>query len=381
MGMISLLSSFNKQLSKITFLLIALQISSPTFATIYYNKKVMGPIVSIESVQGAGAIHDITKSDRWRDVDFSVSPDGSIVFSSNRIDKSTSAISDNKEKYSIYLYDRSEESVRKISSSPHNEINPIFSPNGEMVLFVQKIAKMEELLIWSKNTGKIATLYKAEKILGYSWFENNKDVVFSVANNNKSELMQTNIEIKKSLSLNKKISSNSSDINSFTDQLILAPIVSKDSKTIAFILHPLSKSGARRILSLDLKKHETKVLTPDHIQPQEPLHWSKDNNHLLFSALLDYRFYYSEKEQKKVYEGSMHIFTVSLHGELKQISKEDHQRFAKPIYSPDEKKIAFLHAPQLGEARELTLETFDVTGENRKTIVKSISPFSQLHWR
>lgn len=370
--------SLNSRLKRLALFVIAVQISLPATAAIYYNKKVMGPVISIQSVDLRDTPDDLTHSDRWRDMEFTVSPTGDIVFSSNR-EGDIPPVPARQDKYSIFLYKKSDGKIQKISSSPYQEMNPVYSPNGEMVLFLRQSGTSEELQVWKSSSGKSTTLFQAQKILGYSWFNNNNDIVIAYEDGSTSQLLRKNLETGESAVLSKEIR-DSLGSSIFVGQLILAPVVSDDSKSIAFICHPKSREGVRKIISFDLEKHEAKVLTPDYMQPQEPLHWSKDNNHLLFSALLNYRFYFSEKEQRKIYQGSMHIFTVATSGELTQISRGDNQRFARPVYSPDEKKIAFMYSPELGGVRELTLEVFDSSGNNRQAIAESVSPFSQLHW-
>ncbi len=79
-------------------------------------------------------------------------------------------------------------------------------------------------------------------------------------------------------------------------------------------------------------------LTSGHFQHQGPLSWSNDSQHLLFSANRN------EDWERQTIESD--IFSISLLGELQQISSESGAE-ASPAYSPNGKHIAYIKTENL----------------------------------
>jgi Tol biopolymer transport system component len=77
----------------------------------------------------------------------------------------------------------------------------------------------------------------------------------------------------------------------------------------------------------------------------------------------------------------MHIFVSSLgeKTEIRQLTKGDFL-FKSPVFSPDEKQIAFLYADALDE-RTLMLKTMKADGTGMKQWYDSVAQRSNLQWK
>jgi Tol biopolymer transport system component len=77
----------------------------------------------------------------------------------------------------------------------------------------------------------------------------------------------------------------------------------------------------------------------------------------------------------------MHIFLSSLGGEKienRQLTTGD-VLFKAPVFSPDQKQIAFLYADKL-EARTVALRTMNLDGTDVKQWYDSVVKSTQLQW-
>jgi Tol biopolymer transport system component len=94
---------------------------------------------------------------------------------------------------------------------------------------------------------------------------------------------------------------------------------------------------------------------------------------------VDYKFYYDETVHRKVYTGGMHIFVSDLNGNSRKITAGDHL-YKYPVFSPDEKQIAFLYADTL-DARTLSLRIMKPDGTDIKELHNSVEQRSLVIWR
>ena len=115
-----------------------------------------------------------------------------------------------------------------------------------------------------------------------------------------------------------------------------------------------------------------------NIEVQEPITWSSNSDTLLYSALVNYQQYYDDTTHKKVYLGGMHIFSSDLLGNTAQLTQGDHL-FKQPIFSPDEKHIAYLYADKLN-ARTLQLNTMLADGSKQQVLRQSVAKNAVLQW-
>jgi Tol biopolymer transport system component len=112
---------------------------------------------------------------------------------------------------------------------------------------------------------------------------------------------------------------------------------------------------------------------------QAPITWSSNSDSLLYSALVNYRQYYDDNIHKKVYLGGMHIVNSDLIGNNKQLTKGDHL-FKQPVFSPDEKHIAYLYADKLN-ARTLQLNTMLADGSTQQLLRQGVAKNAVLQWQ
>lgn len=152
---------------------------------------------------------------------------------------------------------------------------------------------------------------------------------------------------------------------------------SPDGKKIAFILAATTEQK-RELQVLDLWSKTVTAVSRPTVQVQQPVSWAPNSGSVLYSALVNYNFYFDEKTQRKVYEGSMQIYLSNLHGEITQLT-EGERMHNRPVFSPDGKKIAFLFGPSLGE-RTLALHTLDLQDKQRQQHYDRVAGDSYLFW-
>jgi Tol biopolymer transport system component len=74
----------------------------------------------------------------------------------------------------------------------------------------------------------------------------------------------------------------------------------------------------------------------------------------------------------------MHIFNSDLVGNTTQLTQGDNL-FKQPVFSPDEKRIAYLYADKLN-ARTLQLNTMLADGSKQKVLRQGIAKNAELQW-
>jgi Tol biopolymer transport system component len=162
------------------------------------------------------------------------------------------------------------------------------------------------------------------------------------------------------------------------EQLFVAPTWSPDGNHIAYISHPLTKQSSRALNVYQLAEQKIQRISVANIQVQAPITWSSHSDSLLYSALVNYRQYYDDNIHKKVYLGGMHIFNSDLVGNTTQLTQGDNL-FKQPVFSPDEKRIAYLYADKLN-ARTLQLNTMLADGSKQKVLRQGVAKNAVLQW-
>jgi len=128
----------------------------------------------------------------------------------------------------------------------------------------------------------------------------------------------------------------------------------------------------------DVATKKSQLISDPEVQVQSPVDWDNKSETLLFSALKGYKFYWDEKNQKKVYEGGMHIYSAKLSGDKKQLTNGD-VLSNRPVFSPDNTAIAFLYSDSLA-GDQISIRTMNTEGKNIKEIYPSALGSTYLHW-
>jgi TolB protein len=358
----------------------------PVRADIIFTAKVAGPISNIYAVDDSGKIKKLTSDTNWRDLD----PDwrsGWITYSTNREKEAKIDMYKTSEDYDVYVVKDNGKSLKQLTDSAYDEVVPKFSPDGKMIGYLHQppSAKHEMIVIKRDGSGK-RVVTTAEAIIDFSWSPDGKKIVYAPADGADSALMTVDVasdgEIQTLIKVSKEPApAGAKNTDAFQKQVVSVQW-SPDGDKVAYIMHPFEQGAVRRLHVFNLKTGMDTVVSVDGAQVQHPVVWSADGERLLYSALVGYQFYYDEKIHKKVYKGGMHIFLSSLAGdkaETRQLTNGDFL-FKSPVFSPDEKQIAFLYADALA-ARTLKLKTMEIDGTDIRQWYDSVAQRSYLQWK
>ncbi len=372
---------------------------SVTQADIYYSAKVFGPVINIHAIDEQGQLRKVTNNNRWRDVEHDVANNGLISFASNRITKDSKDAARSQENYQVFVKNPKTEELMQVSQGYEHARQPKFSPLGDKLAFIALEGQQQSLIIYDLTTKATTRLQSAKFMYDFSWSPDNQHIAFSSQNKAMSRLdiIKINNLTRKNIISSpinqstqvgsvqknteeslKKHSLTSGKVEGLA-QFFVAPTWSPNGNYIAYISHPLTKGGKRTLKVYQLANQKTQLISADSIQVQAPITWSNNSGTLLYSALVDYQQYYDEHSHKKVYLGGMHIFNSDLLGNSQQLTQGDHL-FKQPVFSPDEKYIAYFYADKLN-ARTLELRTMLSDGSKPKLLNQGIAKNAVLQWQ
>jgi Tol biopolymer transport system component len=351
----------------------------------------MGPVANLYSVDESGKnLKKLTDSIRCRDLAADVSARGEIVFMSDREKNAKVDIHKNSGNYNLYKIDVDGKNLKQLTDDPGQEVSPKFSPDGEWIAYIARAEGSAELKLVKRDGSGDRVLATADNVIDFSWSPDGKKLGYSPVVKNDSSLAILDVKTGESETLlkvskaeppkeNKKSEENKENKSIDLYRMQIASVQwSPDGEKIAYIRHPFDQGKARQLRVLNLKTGKDRLISPEKVQVQSSIVWSKDGERLLYSALVDYKFYYDETIYRKVYKGGMHIFISDLNGESRQITQGDHL-FENPVFSPDEKRIAFLYADALAP-RTVTLRTMKIDGTDMKELYGSVDKRSSLEW-
>lgn len=350
---------------------------------LYFSTKAMGPAVNIYSINDAGETTKHTDDPRWRDLDVSVSPKGDIVFVSNRTENPKIDLNKRSETYDLFLKMDQQPVPTKILEQEGLEVLPSFSPDGVNISFISRTDSGHKLELLLRGRRDPKTLLSADEIVNYQWSPDSTQI--AVAHNDKNQSYLDLIDVATGtktplLTLHLKAPDEAgfkpSDEDNYLKQFAYVHW-SPDGAKIAFIRHPMYQ-GSRQLAFINLADQKVTRVSPPDAQVQDGVDWSSSSGTLLYSALVGYQFYWDEEQHEKVYKGGMHIFEYTLGGKNTQLTSGDHM-FRSPVYSPDEKRIAYIYADALG-ARNYALYTMQRDGKNPQKIHDAIAASTGLTW-
>jgi Tol biopolymer transport system component len=368
-------------------------------ADIYYSAKVFGPVVNIHAIDEQGQVKKITNNNRWRDVEHDVASNGLISFASNRKSNGSNVNLHRQENYQIFLKQTKTDELVQVSLGYEQARKPKFSPGNDKLAFIALEGQQQSLIIYDLATKATKRLQSAKFIYDFSWSPDDQHIAVSSQHEKSAALvivdskdLSTKVIVNgsinqsttlKSIPKNKQPAIETSEqlnhvITKQVEQLFVAPTWSPNGNYIAYISHPLTKQSTRVLMVYQLAGQKIQRISVNNIQVQAPITWSSTSDSLLYSALVNYQQYYDESTHKKVYLGGMHIFNSDLIGNNQQLTKGDHL-FKQPVFSPNEKHIAYFYADKLN-ARTLQLNTMLADGSKQQKLSDSIAKNAALQW-
>jgi len=346
---------------------------------IVFLANTLGKATQLHQVNPAsGEERPIIASDRWRDLAFTVGPEGSMAFMSNRRKTENLDMTKNRENYRLFTTSIKDGNLTHMAGDhdTYNDVKPKFDSKTNQVAFTRRYRKLSEL--WSVDIAEgqfseSKRLTQAEQIIDYSWHPI-EDSITAIVSREDRVVVEF---IPVSEPDNKK--AQAARIEVPDDGLVTHVNWSPDGTHLAYILS--RNRGARELWVLEAANpdDEPVLVSNPNNHVQQPVTWSQDGRKLLYSALVDFDSRYDKARHRRVYEGAMHIFITNLMGVERRLTQGSHYRYSMPVFSPDENRIAYLYANRL-DADELALRTMDLKGRNVKELYRPVAPESKLDW-
>ena len=352
---------------------------TPAYADIVFSAQVLGPVSNLYAVNDKGELLKLTDNIRWRDMDALTMRSRQIAFTSNREENTKIELKRKSEDFNIFTIDTSGKNLQQLTTEPSRDVSPKFSPDGRLLAYRKYSGNQCQLVIIEPGTKKQNVLATADDIVDFSWSPDSKQIAYAKLLNKQSALIIAPIKKGEATTL---VTTTTGETNkdiptTHAFSQVTANAWSPDGKHIAYILHPL-KASARQLRVVNIDTANDSLVSPANAQVQDSIDWSVDSKSILYSALINYKFWYDEKTYQKVYEGGMHIFVSSIDGKSLQLTKGDHL-FGHPVYSPDNKRIAFFYADAL-DARKFSLKVMGIDGTNITELYNSVASHSSLVW-
>ena len=330
-----------------------------------------GRTEDIVAVNEEGDSRNISRHDA-RDLEGAVSVDGAIAFMSAR-DGS----------FDIFVCDRSGNGLQNLTGSPEYEGHPLFSPDGKWIAFRTRTDTRNE---WQLRVMKLdgtggTTLGVADRIFDVSWSPDSKTLAYAAKKGIDSFLFTVDRETKKTTEMVRTSTAGRlySDLLSGPKSVrvkVAACEWSPDGNWIAYVRH-LEVGNDQQLRIVDPKTKMDRLLVRQRYAPQDPV-WSKDSNRLLYSCATELNIVIDIAKDEHSFEGGVHIFISGLTGKTRQITSGEglHRR---PVWSPDERRIAFLYEDSISSERT-SLRTIDLTGGGLRTLHNNVFDGTSLQW-
>ena len=376
------------------FLLSLSTLSTNLYADILFNAKIYGPTSNIFSATVHGDTTKLTTGNNWKDKEFDFSSTYGLVFSSNRHDDAKPSLSPPPYQFNIFLSANKHQPIEQLTFGPERKISPKFNKVGkkDKIAYLKIINKQKtELRLYDLKNKKDTLMASDYKIYDFSWSPINNTILFSTSDEDSTYIRLLHIEnrtiediiLKKIDIPHKEISDTKTTKNTKISEkenvFLVSPTWSPNGKHFAYISHPIKKGYFKNLHTFDFESKKSMQISTGNVHVQSPITWDNDNQFIIYSALKDYNFYYDETLRDRVYEGGMHVFISAMDGKTQQLTKGDHF-FGRPVFSPNNDKIAFLYSDQLGDSNKLALKLMDKNGLNIRELHSRVDRESFLLW-
>lgn len=327
-----------------------------------------------------------------REIDMAVADDGTVIYSSNLVLAEDRAARQNKKKgqsrrqdFNVYLRPSSvageEATVELIGKSEMPETQAGISPDGQWMSFVRTVLasgpdqkNVEELYVVKRGSDELLKVASADAIIRPHWSPKGGQLVYSTyafAEKYGTVAIYRTDTARSELILE----------NPWENSQIDSPQWSPDGKKLSLIQHPLYKDGVRRLYVYDFVRKKLEPVSGDNVVVQAPVSWASDGRSIVYGGMVDYKSGWEESRRQRIAEGSGQIFLADLKSGTTQLTQGDQQRHLSPVFSPNDKLIAYLYSPDLTSKR-LSLRVIDRKGKLVKdNLHEKVSGISFLIWR
>lgn len=377
--------------AKLPVFLCVYNIAAHAYADIYFNAKIAGPITNVARIDDQNKMHAVTPGNAQQDRSFSIGPNHLISFASNRAAKDGERV---QRTMNIFLQEKvvndkqpkgkqPKETLIQLSNSKHFSFTPKFSPNGKYLAYISRSkANLHHFYVYDVVKKEQKEIFSDKQIEDYMWSKDGKRILYSVANIYHSAIkvfeLKTNTHrtiIESPIKSKEAETSNKEKL-----AYLISPVWSPDESKIAFIEHPLDKESSKLAKIYDTITQKISAISQPSHQVQIPLNWSHDGKAVAYSALVGFQTYYDEQLRDKVYKGGLHIFKANLLGKIEKLTDGDHYH-GRPVFSPDDTKIAYLYAQKLGDQQTYRLNTMNQDGSNTTQLYNHVFREAFLTWK
>ncbi len=334
--------------------------------------------VNIFSINLEGDLVQHTQAIGGREIDMQLDARGNMVFTSNRVLPGDRAQRLNRKKgqsrrqdFNVFYQSSAEATDAALAPVPFGktdipETQAGISPDGRWLSFIRTVLKddenpknFDELYIMEGIDGEPQKIAIADTIIKPDWSPDSSRLLFAHYNYEPVQAALTVYDV----------TSKQSTVlldNPWEKAQIDAPQWSPDASRIALARHPLTRGEYRKLYVLDPATKHLSPLSDDGRHVQSPVSWSSNSRTIAYGALIDGTPAGATASSRAM---ASQVFMVDVKdGKIRQVTSGESQRHTRPVFSPNNKLIAYLYSPELS-SRTMHLRVIDRKGN---TVTESL---------
>lgn len=355
------------------------------YGPIYFFADLPGPDINIFSIDMNKTTTNHTTHRGSRDASVALDAQGNMVFASNRnigpkkdiIKRPSARKLGSPQAFNIFYKASEQAEAQKILDTEFNETMVDISPDGQLIAFIRTLRDeqkhpYEELYVYHRGSAKLEKITQNDLVIGIQWAPVGHALLYSDHNYT---------EAKAQLHLYDADAGTTKVLldTPWPNAQITSPQWSPDGLKVAFIRHPLGSGAVRTLFVLDLASSQLTELSGDGVQVQQPVSWSSRSDKIVYGGLVGYKEYWHEERREKVYEGGGELYIAALDGKVTQLTHGKTELFTRPVFSPDDALIAYMHSPD-AEGKKYSLQIMTSTGKYKDTLYDKVAGVGYLLW-